>query len=91
MISIPTVFVATDAQNSVMKQLKELRPQWNFVHLDYNNQSKSPPPIFLKGRDGHYQRNFNELSLERKQYETNMFLTELTILSQAHGVVWVFL
>jgi hypothetical protein len=87
-----TIFVASDAQQIVIEQLKHLRPQWNFVYLDYNEQwQRSSSSSFLyQNIKGHHQDTFNQLSSERKLYETNMFLTELTILSKAHGIVCTF-
>lgn len=74
----------------MIKQLKDLRPQWNFVYLDYNDQWQRSSSSFFRNIKGHNQNRFNRLPSERKLYETNMFLTELTILSKAHGVVCTF-
>lgn len=85
-----TIFVSSDTQQTVIEELRDLRPQWNLVHLDYNKQSLQPSASPSSNIKGHNQELFNLLHSDRKFHETNMFLAELAILKEAHGVVCTF-
>lgn len=89
-----TVFIASDSQQTVVEQLAKVRPHWQLIYLKYKAEEKqsAPSPIQMRPRNrtGHFQYFFNRLSPDRKIYMTDMFLTEILILSEARSIVCTF-
>ncbi len=77
--AIQQIFVASDDHN-VVKELRQLKPTWNFVSIYDNNHQ-------INGRNGHFQGQFNRLSRQQKLNETRLFMCELQMLVNSEYVL----
>jgi hypothetical protein len=74
-----SIVVASD-DPSVIEELRQLKPRWNFVGV-YNNNHNSTT------RHGHFQAQFNRLSWKERVFETRLLICELQMLINAQYVL----
>jgi glycerophosphoryl diester phosphodiesterase len=77
--AIQQIFVASD-DHTVVKELRQLKPTWNFVSIYDNNHQRTNPT-------GHFQAQFNRLSRQQKLNETRLFMCELQMLVNSEYVL----